>query len=108
MRLYVRSLALSFSGSFLAMHIFSSPQLCDILIVNTLFYCTGGFQISGSLLYPADSCSNLKECLNKICTLPCCSPSEFNLLRRSAGRSGFVYGSVVTEENRSVLLVLES
>lgn len=35
---------------------------------------------NSSLLYPADSCSDLKECLNKICTLPCCSSSESNLL----------------------------
>lgn len=43
---------------------------------STLFYCTGGFQTNSSLLYPAEYCSNLKECLNKICTLRCCSSSE--------------------------------
>lgn len=51
-------------------------KVCDIPIyIYTLFstVLNGGFQINGSLLNPAESCSNLKECLNKICTLPAVS-----------------------------------
>lgn len=75
----VCSLAVKFCGSFLAMHIIFFPNLWYYYSIYTLFYCTGGFQMNSSLLYPADSCSNLKECLNKICTLPCHLSSVLNL-----------------------------
>lgn len=75
----VCSLAVKFCGSFLAMHIIFFPNLWYSYSIYTFFYCTGGVQINSSLLYPADSCSNLKECLNKICTLPCHLSSVLNL-----------------------------
>lgn len=44
-------------------------------ILSFLLYWMG-FQINSSLLNPAESCSNLKSCLNKICTLPAASCSS--------------------------------
>lgn len=79
--LSVRSLFWSFSGSF---WLCTSPLSALWYSYSKYTFLLGVFRLNSSLLYPADSCSNLKECLNKICTLPCCLSSESNVSLQSA------------------------